>query len=162
MIDAELRAHIRRLFFAEHWKIGTIADQLGLHHQTVQRALQTERYRHKIVRPSLTDPYVEFIRQTLERYPRLRATRIYQMICARGYTGSVVTLRRLVATLRPRPREAFLRLRTFVGEQGQVDWASFGKVQIGGATRRLSCLLLTLSYSRALALEFFFDQSLEN
>ena len=162
MIDAELKAHIRRLFFAEHWKMGTIADQLGLHHQTVQRALQTERYRHKIVRPSLTDPYVEFIRQTLERYPRLRATRIYQMICARGYTGSVVTLRRLVATLRPRPREAFLRLRTFVGEQGQVDWASFGKVQIGGATRRLSCLLLTLSYSRALALEFFFDQSLEN
>ena len=107
MIDAKLRGHIRRLFFAEHWKIGTIADQLGLHHQTVQRALQTERYRLKIVRPSLTDPYVEFIRQTLERYPRLRATRIYQMMCARGYTGSVVTLRRLVATLRPRPREAF-------------------------------------------------------
>ena len=23
MIDVELRAHIRRLFFAEHWKIGT-------------------------------------------------------------------------------------------------------------------------------------------
>ena len=163
MIDAQLRGHIRRLFFAEHWKIGTIADQLGLHHQTVQRALETERFnRYKIVRPRVTDPYVEFIRQTLEQYPRLRATRIYQMICARGYTGSVVTLRRLVATLRPRPREAFLRLRTFVAEQGQVDWASFGKVQIGGATRRLSCLLLTLSYSRALALEFFFDQSLEN
>lgn len=128
MIDAQLRGHIRRLFFAEHWKITTIADQLGLHHQTVQRALETERFnRCKIVRPRVTDPYVEFIRQTLEQYPRLRATR--------GYTGSVVTLRRLVATLRPRPREAFLRLRTFVGEQGQVDWASFGTVQIGGATR---------------------------
>ncbi len=93
MIDAELRAHIRRLFFAEHWKIGTIADQLGLHHQTVRRALETGRFnRCKIVRSRVTDPYVEFIRQTLEQYPRLRATRIYQMICPRGYTGSVVTL----------------------------------------------------------------------
>ena len=65
------------------------------------------------MRPRLTDPYVEFIRQMLEQYPRLRATRIYQMIRARDYTGSVVTLRRLVATLRPRPREAFLGTKFF-------------------------------------------------
>lgn len=163
MIDVEQRARIRRLFFAEHWKIGTIAEQLGLHHRTVRRALETERFnRHKIVRPRLTDPYEEFIRKTLEQYPRLRATRIYEMIRQRGYTGSVVTLRRLVAVLRPRPREAFLRLRLFPAEQAQVDWASFGEVRIGRAVRRLSCLVLTLSYSRALALEFFFDQSLEN
>src|SRR5207244_5493556 len=30
------------------------------------------------------------------------------------------------------------------------------------ARRRLSCFLITLSYSRALYLEFFFDQSMEN
>ena len=32
MISAELRAHIRRLFYGEHWKIGTIAAELGVHH----------------------------------------------------------------------------------------------------------------------------------
>ncbi len=37
MIDAELRAEIRRLFHAEHWRIGTIARQLGLHRDTVRR-----------------------------------------------------------------------------------------------------------------------------
>jgi transposase len=31
MISPELRARIRRLFFAEHWKIGTIASELGVH-----------------------------------------------------------------------------------------------------------------------------------
>jgi transposase len=68
-----------------------------------------------------------------------------------------------VRRLRPAPqREAFLCLRSFAGEQGQVDWAHFGEVPIGQARRRLSCFVLTLSYSRALALEFFFDQSLEN
>ena len=43
-----------------------------------------------------------------------------------------------------------------------MDWASFGEVTIGRARRKLSCMALILSYSRALYLEFFFDQSLEN
>ncbi|HVH88835.1 MAG TPA: hypothetical protein VM912_19100, partial [Terriglobales bacterium] len=38
------------------------------------------------------------------------------MIRERGYQGSVVQLRRTVATLRPPRREAFLRLHTFPGE----------------------------------------------
>ena len=65
-------------------------------------------------------------------------------------------------TLRPPKQEAFLRLSTLPGEQGQADWAHFGTVTIGRALRRLSCFVLTLSYSRALYLEFFLDQSLEN
>ena len=164
MIPPEQVAKIRRLFFAEHWKIGTIAAQLRLHPDTVRGAIETDRFnRTKRVRPSQLDPYLAFIRETLERYPRLRATRIYEMIRARGYPGSAVQVRRLVRRLRPVPqREAFLKLRAFPGEQGQVDWAHFGEVPVGGARRRLSGFVLTLSYSRALALEFFFDQSLEN
>jgi len=68
----------------------------------------------------------------------------------------------VVADLRPPRREAFLRLRAFPGEQAQSDWAHFGEVRLGRARRRLSGFVLTLSYSRALWLEFFFDQSLEN
>jgi ATP-dependent Lon protease len=84
------------------------------------------------------------------------------MIRPRGYPGSVTQLRRVVAELRPPRCEAFLRLRTFPGEQAQADWAHFGEVAIGRARRRLSGFVLTLSYSRALWLEFFMDQSLEN
>src|SRR5215470_10603157 len=141
MISDEQVARIRQLFHAEHWKIGTIAAQLSFHPDTVRRALKTDRFRS---------------------HPRLRATRLFQMIVARGYTGSVTQLRRVVADLRPRRREAFLRLHTFPGEQAQADWAHFGDVVIGRARRRLSGFVLTLSYSRALWLEFFFDQSLEN
>lgn len=164
MIDPELVAKIRLLFFAEHWKIGTIATQLNLHRDTVRAALETDRFnRPKQDRTSCkTDPYVDFIRQTLAQYPRLRSTRIFQMIRARGYEGGSSQLRRLVARLRPVVQEPFLQLRTFPGEQGQADWADFGEVRIGQARRRLSCFVITLSYSRALALNFFFDQSLEN
>ena len=164
MIPAEQVAEIRRLFYAEHWKVGTIATQLGLHPSTVRSALETDRFnRAKPLGRTKLDPYIDFIQQTLKRYPRLRATRIYQMIRPRGYEGGIVQLRRLVRRLRPASqREAFLCLRSFAGEQGQVDWAHFGEVRIGQARRRLSGFVLTLSYSRALALEYFFDQSLEN
>jgi hypothetical protein len=67
-----------------------------------------------------------------------------------------------VAHLRPHIREPFLRLQSFPGEQGQVDWAHFGHVMVGRARRALSCFVVTLSYSRALYLEFFFDQTTEN
>ena len=163
MLSSEQRVQIRHWFYAEHWKVGTIAQELGLHPDTVRHALDTEQFnRAKALRPLVTDPYVEFIRQTLQNYPRLRATRIYQMIRDRGYSGSVVQLRRTVARLRPQFREAFLQLQTFPGEQAQVDWAHFGHVMVGRAKRALSCFVMTLSYSRALYLEFFFDQTMEN
>src|SRR5579864_6168247 len=98
MITDEQVAEIRRLFHAEHWKIGTIASQLGLHAETVKASLQTDRFNDRSSRrQALTDPYIEFIRQTLDTYPRLRATRLFEMIKTRGYTGSVVQLRRVVA-----------------------------------------------------------------
>ena len=163
MISPETRAQIRHWFFAEHWKIGTIAQALRIHPDTVRHAIQSDRFhRAQTLRACLTDPYVPFIRQALDQHPRLRATRIYQMIHDRGYQGSVIQLRRVVATLRPIHREPFLRLHAFPAEEAQVDWAHFGEVRVGRARRRLSCFVITLSYSRALYLEFFFDQTLEN
>lgn len=163
MISAELSAKIRRLFFAEHWKVGTIASMLSLHPDTVRGAIESHNFnRAPSLRATLTEPYLNFIEQTLKEYPRLRSTRIYEMLRSRGYTGSVVQLRRVVDALRPTKDEAFLRLTTLPGEQAQADWAHFGQVRVGSATRRLSCFVITLSYSRALWVEFFFDQSNEN
>ena len=163
MISTELIAKIRRLFFAEHWKIGTIAAQLDLHPDTVRGAIESHRFnRPSVIRPALTDPYLDLIRDTLKQYPRLRSTRLYQMLHQRGYPGSVVQLRRLVRSLRPTKQEAFLRLTTLAGEQAQADWAHFGQVRVGSGLRKLSCFVITLSYSRALWVEFFYDQSVEN
>lgn len=163
MIDVETRGYIRRLFYVEHWKIGTIASELGLHQETVRLAVETERFNNtKTLRTSVVDLYADSIREILAKHPRLRATRIFQMIRDRGYSGSIVQLRRFVSCIRPVHKEAFLRLNFFPGEQGQVDWAHFGEVSVGRARRRLSCFVITLSYSRALYLEFFFDQRMES
>lgn len=165
MISREQHAHIRRLFFAEHWKLGTIASELGLHPDTVGRAIEVERFGSRIAgdRPSKLDPFKPFVVATLEKHPTLRATRLFEMLCQRGYRGGIATLRRYVRTVRPPPnREAYLALETMPGEQGQVDWAHFGKVLVDGALRRLSCFVMVLSFSRAMFARFTLDQSMES
>lgn len=165
MLDAATVAEIRRLYYAEHWKVGTIGSQLGVHADAVRRALRQEPSEKApaVKRRCLTDPFVPLLAETLQRYPRLRATVLYRMLEERGYKGSVVQLRRVVRKLRPRPpKEAFLRVQCLPGEAAQVDWADFGRVSIGRARRPLSAFVMTLSYSRALYVEFFFGQSLVN
>lgn len=165
MIPPELRARIRRLFFAEHWKVGTIASELAIHHDTVRKAIEFERFFPVAapLRPTALDPYKPLILETLEQHPRLRATRLFEMVSARGFSGSVVQVRRFVHTVRPRShKEAFFLLETLPGEQGQVDWASFGSLHVGRADRKLSCFVMVLSYSRAIFARFALDQTLES
>jgi transposase len=165
MITPEQRAEIRRLFYAEHWKVGTIATALGVHRDTVCTAIETERFVTHLARPrpSQLDPYLPLMRDTLQQYPRLRATRLYQMVRARGYVGSVVQLRRVVRRLRPVPKaEAYLRLTVLPGEQAQVDWGAFGNLEIGRMRRPLSCFVMVLSWSRAIDALFTLDQTLES
>jgi len=159
----ETEAEIMRLYHGEKWPIGTIASQLGLHHTTVQRVLRQTGVDAKVVapRPAMVDPFVPFIVEKLQKYPELTSSRIFGMIKERGYPGGPDHLRRIVGRLRPkRAAEAFQRLRTLPGEQAQVDWAHFGKLQIGRATRPLWAFVVVLSYSRRLFLRFYLGASM--
>jgi len=164
-MDKDREAKILRYHFVEHWGVNTIANQLGIHHSTVDRVLsragmpKAERTR----RPSIADPYTPFILETLAQYPRLTAARLYAMVVERGFTGGPSHFRAHVAQLRPRPpAEAYLRLRTLPGEQGQLDWGHFGSVQIGRATRPLMAFVIVLSWSRRIFLRFYLNQRMES
>lgn len=158
MITPQLEAEIRRLFFAEHWKRGTIVAQLGVHPDVVKRVVGNLGPRHKTGGVPLIEPYALFIQDTLKQYPRLRATRLLAMLQARGYSGSIRTLRRYVRLARPVPgREVFVRTETLPGEQAQVDWAYAGKLRIGTIERPLWLFVIVLKYSRAFWAEFVLD-----
>jgi len=154
----DIQAEVLRLFHAERWKIGTIAAQLGIHHSAVRRVLARNGVKLPPPRRATkTDPYVALIRETLEKYPTLRATRLLDMLRPRGYTGKISRLREVVATLRPRgTTEAYLRLSTLPGEQAQVDWADFGELEVGKARRKLMAFVMVLSWSRAVFVGFFY------
>ncbi len=156
-ITPEIEAQILRLHHAERWPPGTIATQLGIHHSTVRRVLERDGApRAKLARPSKTDPFIPFIIATLKKYPRLTAARLYQMVRERGFDGQQSQFRAVVARYRPAPQtEAYLRLKTLAGDQAQVDWGKFGKIQIGEAKRPFVGFVMLLSYSRAIFLRFF-------
>jgi transposase len=114
-------------------------------------------------RQSRIDPYLPFIHQTLETFPTLTASRLYEMVRERGYPGRPDHFRHIIACHRPRPKaEAFLRLRTLPGEQGQVDRAHFGHLEIGRARRPLMAFVMVLSHSRQIFLRFFPDARMDS
>ena len=83
---------------------------------------ETNGVRRGVSRPSAPDPFLPFIRDTLAQYPRLRATRLHEMLRQRGYPGSAV----------------YRRVVTLPGEQAQVDWGTFGTLRIGRGVRMVS------------------------
>ena len=161
---AEVEAEVVRLHYAEHWRVGTIATQLALHPDVVKRVLGLGVAKTPSqLKARMIDPYREFIDDTLRRYPKLLATRLYDMVRERGFTGGVRTLREHVALVRPRRRrEFYLTTETLPGEQAQVDWAFVGKLPFPGGERQLWLFVVVLAHSRALWAECVLDLSVHS
>ncbi len=77
-IDEAKAAEVRRLFFAEHWKVGTIVTQLSLHHEVVERVLGLRARPLPAAAPAIgKEPrapvplrgFEGFIAETLAQYP---------------------------------------------------------------------------------------------
>src|SRR5690606_28410753 len=114
MISKEQEATILRLFHADKWEKTAIATEVGVHHSVVTRTLKgASNAVEERKRPLLLEPYVAFIKDTLERYPKMTASRLHRMVSERGYTGGPDYFRHAVRELRPTPKqpEAFLRLK---------------------------------------------------
>ncbi|HTU06593.1 MAG TPA: IS21 family transposase [Trebonia sp.] len=161
----EIEAQILRYYHAEKWTIGTIARQLHVHHGVVRRVVAQAGL--PILgtrpRPAQIDAYLPLIRESLEKFPELTASRLFAMVQERGYRGNPDHFRHLIAQHRPRrPAEAYLRLRSLPAEQAQVDWAHFGHLEIGRARRPLMAFVMVLSHSRQIFLRFFLDARTES
>src|ERR1700761_750187 len=75
----DIEAQILRFYHAEQWTIGTIARQLHIYHGVVRRVLAQAGLPRigPPPRPAKIDAYLPFIRQTLETFPTLTASRLY-------------------------------------------------------------------------------------
>lgn len=160
MIDKSLELEVLRLATVENWRPNTIATQLGVHHSVVTRVLAQAKVsdsesRTPKVRLRMVDDYLPFIEETLEKYPSLSSSRLFQMVQERGYRGKISQFRNVLMKIRPKRKEAFLRLSSLPGEEAQVDWAHFGKIGFGNHSRQLMAFVMVLSHSRAVYLQFF-------
>lgn len=164
-ISKDTEHKILRYHFVEKWKVGTIATQLSVHYSVVERVLSQAGLPkvERVKGPSIIDPYLPFIVQTLAQFPTLTAARLFDMSKERGYPGGPSLFRQKVAELRPRPQpEAYLRLQTLPGEQAQVDWGHFGHIHIGRARRPLMAFVIVLSWSRKIFLQFYLNSRMES
>lgn len=159
----ELRAEILRLYHTEAWPVGTIASSLGVHPDVVSGVLKSEGLPHiRAERTSIIDPFIPFIRETLETYPHLQGQRLYDMCVDRGYPGGPDHFRHLVRSLRPKPKhEPFARLAKIPAEESQMDWGHFGRLSIGRARRQLVAFVMVLSWSRMIFVRFFLGTPME-
>lgn len=164
-ISKETEAKILRYHFVEKWRVGTIATQLGIHYGVVDRVLSQAGLPkvERSPRPSIIDPYLPFIVETLNEFPSLTAARLYEMAKQRGFCGGPSQFRQRISQLRPRKQpEAYLRLKTLPGEQIQCDWGHFGHLQIGKAKRPLMAFVMVLSWSRQIFLRFYLNAQMES
>jgi transposase len=161
MIPDELKSEIRRLFFVRHFSANAISASLGIHRDTVLRALELRKSEREAAESEL-DRFVQKIRETLDIYPKLHGSRIYTMLKQQGYTGSLRQLRRRLSHMRKPFKERFYVKSEYIpGECAQVDWGHFGILRVGKAERKLSAFVMTLAWSRRIFVCFTFDQKIE-
>jgi transposase len=141
-----------------------IAHELGLHRQTVSAWLARERYERsggaQRARRSKLDAYRAAIVRMVEAYP-LSAMQVWHKLVQQGFDGGYSIVKDYVRRIRPNRTEAFLTLKFAPGQCAQVDWGSFGTVEVDGTRRALSFFVLVLGYSRWLYVEFTLGQSQE-
>lgn len=141
-----------------------IAAELGLHRQTVSAWLRRERYERSRgagkPRRSKLDPHRPAIARFIDAYP-LTAMQVWHKLKEQGYDGGYSIVKDYVRRIRPNRTKAFLTLKFAPGQCAQVDWGSFGAVEVDGTRRALSFFVFVLGYSRWLYVEFTLGQSQE-
>ncbi|MBY0588191.1 IS21 family transposase [bacterium] len=139
--------------------IREIARQTGLSRNTIRKLLRGEHDLkfHTPERSSRLDPFKEYLRERIALYP-LSAVRLIEEIRPMGYTGSIVTLRRFLATIRNdrvRKEKATVRFETPPGKQAQVDWAYIGRFpDADGKLIAVYAFIMVLSFSRRIFVRF--------
>jgi transposase len=157
-----LWAEIRRLAEIEKLSARVISRRLHCSWRTVAQALELEQPPPCLdpSRVSRLDPYKAKIDALLAKYPELSAVRIHEEIRRGpdGYTGSVITVRRYLRSIRPPRGRVYQEVHYEPAQAMQVDWGECGYVQVGETRRKVSVFVAVLCYSRLMFIEFTLSQ----
>src|SRR6266849_6220635 len=157
MVALEERFMIREMY-RKGVSISEIARRTGRDRKTIRQivtAPDLAAAKHaRQVKACKIDPYAPYLEQRMAEGV-LNARKLYGEILAQGYPGKESKVREFVHERRPEKEPmGTVRFETAPGEQGQVDWGSFGFITHHGRTYRLYAFVMTLGWSRASYLRF--------
>lgn len=163
MIEYETYLQIKRYHEQRGLTAEQIARELNIDGRTVKRWLEEKQFRQRKdpKRSSKLDPFKDTIIRMIELHP-YSAIQILQKISQEGFDGGYTIVKDYVRRIRPKKSKAFLKLSFAPGECAQVDWGSFGSVNVGSTRRRLNFFVMVLCYSRKMYVEFTVSQSMEH
>ena len=163
MIDYQTYCAIREALDRGGLSIRQIAEQLAVHPETVAKWSKRPRYEQRKAPPrgSKLDEHKGAVVRLLETHP-YSAAQVFARLKEAGYDGGYTILKTFIRSVRPMPRPAFLTLQFVPGQCAQVDWGSWGSVQVGNTRRQLSFFALVLCSSRMLYVEFTLGQTQEH
>jgi len=159
MISVEDWADIRRLHRVQKLSKRAVGRRLGIHRNTVTRALRSDeppRY-SRPPRGSRLDPYKPKIHALLAENPDLTGVRILEIIQGEQYAGGISILRDFLREVRPqyRPPPVYIRMEYEPGEYAQVDWGEMPDPLLWeGHWCKVHAFVMVLCYSRLLYVEF--------
>ena len=110
--------------------IQAISHRTGLDRKTVRKYLQNgldpPSYGPRKRKPSILEPYCDYLQQRLKAYPELTARRLLRELHELGYPGAYTTVKCYVKKIRPEVEHGYEhRFETPPGEQAQTDFAHF-------------------------------------
>jgi len=152
-------AEIRRLHKVENVSKRAIARRLGIHRNTVTRAVECDEppEYHREPRGSILDPYKPKIHALLAKDPKLSGVRILEIIQEEGYPGKISILRDLLREIRPqyKPKQVYIRMEYHPAEYAQIDWGEMpDPVLWQGHWCQVNAFVMVSCYSRLMYLEF--------
>jgi len=142
-----------------------IAQTIGCSRKTVSKYIanpELKPVKHK-GRTLKLAPHHDYIREIINKYPKLKAPVVLRQIQKKGFDGEISILRDFLRKLRGQSsvRQAYCRFESEPGQQMQVDWGHFGTITYGTTKRKLYGLAVIESYSRMLYISFTHSQKQE-
>ena len=164
MISYPTFCRLRQLHDQDRLDISQIAEELKLHRQTVATWVGRPQYQQRgspQPRSSKLDPFKGTIAHLLSRFD-YSASQLHDRLREEGYKGCRTILQEHVARVRPRTRQAFLKLQFAPGQAAQIDWGFAGLIPVGNTRCRLSFFVMVLCHSRRLYVEFTLREAQEH
>jgi len=101
MDDESLVQRVLHLRQVEHLSHRQIADALGIGRKRVRRMLKAATSAPgPLIKRSMLDGYRNLIAEWYQQYPRLMAKQVYERLVPYGYTGSYITVARIMREYR--------------------------------------------------------------